>query len=305
VGDDRRADPGHHAGPARQTGEILTGPETAALAAQLTAELEAAGAVPIVVTARDYSDDYGPPAPARRLTAYGWAPGADLTDLGKQSLDDYLSCRHGSWERDRSGQVTMQTREMRAQWGRYAGWPQSVPRPGTEFAGRLDWPWRDHGDTTYWNPATSTRLAWSDPAQVSRVIGLHEARAYRAARAREAEEQAANWPYAAQIMRAAQAAWLAAKTAEARTRFLADYGTGATDLWEHHLGTLQLDRGYRAPRWLDDMARRLARARVAADGKTFAELAELDAPLHAGTPVHTGEWATWVITMPDDKEGHS
>jgi hypothetical protein len=74
--------------------------------------------------------------------------------------------------------------------------------------------------------------------------------------------------------------------------------TAASDLWEHHLATLSLGRQYKPPRWLDGMSRRLARARVTVDGKTFAELARIDAGLHTSGPVDTGEWAAWVISMP-------
>src|SRR5262249_20138307 len=54
------------------TGEILTGPETDAVAQQMLDHMTGEGATPIVVTARAYDDDYGRRRPARHITGYAW-----------------------------------------------------------------------------------------------------------------------------------------------------------------------------------------------------------------------------------------
>lgn len=74
------------------------------------------------------------------------------------------------------------------------------------------------------------------------------------------------------------------------------------ELWLHHLGTLNLERAYKAPRWLDGMAGRLARARAEVDGKTFAEIAELDSALQTDGLVDVGAWGPWRIELEKDGE---
>jgi hypothetical protein len=300
-----------HAGPRWQwwdlypaTGEILTGPEAEALTRQVLGHMAGLGLTPVAVTVRAY-DDYGRPRPVRRFDGYAWASGTDLTDLGRQDLDDYLACFTGTWERERDGQLSMSIQPGRPHWRRYTCWPQAVPRPADrQYLWDMCWPWRDPG-STFFNRDTNWRLAWHDPAEVSRILALYTARERHRALAVQAEDEAANHPYADAIRAAAAAAWLREKTSEARARFTEDYGRGAGDLWEHHLGTLALDRRYRAPAWLDGMAWRLARARVSVDGKTFAELAELDAGLRTDDKAAVGEWASWVIRIPgNEKQGN-
>ena len=286
------------------TGEILTGPETDQLTRQLLDHMTGQGLTPVAVTTRTYDDDNGRREPARRLTGYAWAAGSDVTDLSRRELEDYLTCFAGAWTRERDGQVTMTIRAAQTRWRRHNHWPQAVPRPADQdqqYTRDLSWPWSDP-DSRYWNPETTTRLAWHDPAEVSRILTLHIARERSRVQARQAEDEASNWRYAATIRDAAGEAWLRVKAAEARARFDEDYGREAADLWDHHLGTLGLDRQYRAPRWLDGMSRRLARARVPVDGKTFAELAGIDAGLHADGEIDTGEWADWAITMPPGED---
>jgi hypothetical protein len=280
------------------TGEILTGPEADALARQMLDHMTGEGATPIIVTARAYDDDYGRRRPAREITGYAWPADSDVTDLTRPDLDHYLTCFYGTWARGRAGEVTMTVGPGHARWQAYSGWPQAIARPeSSEYTRHMCWPWRDPGNS-YWDPESSRRLVWHDPAQVSRVLALYMAREHRREQARQAEDEAANHHYAAAIREAAGQAWLREKTAEARTRFDQDYGREAADLWEHHLATLALGRRYKPPRWLDEMSRRLARARVSVDGKTFAELASIDAGLHTGEPVDVGGWAAWVVRMP-------
>lgn len=283
------------------TGEILSGPETDALTRQLLDHMTGEDVTPIAVTARAYSDDHSERAPARTVTGYAWAAGSDVTDLTRPALDDYLTCYRGTWARGQHGEVTMTIRVASVRWSRYSGWPQAITKPGDMPGGTLCWPWQDTG-SRYWDAETSPRLTWHDPQQADRVVALHMARERYQRQARQAADSDANYQYAAAIREAAGQAWLRENTAQARVRFDEDYGREAADLWEHHLTTLALDRRYKPPRWLDDMSRRLARVSVSVNGKTFAELASIDAGLHTGTEVDTGEWATWVITMPGQSE---
>lgn len=279
-------------------GENLTGPETEKLTRQIRDHIAGQGLTPIAVIARAYSDDYGPPRPARRFTGYAWAADMDFTDLARHTLDDYLACFTGTWTRERDGRVTMTIQPASPNWRRYACWPATIPRPdGTQDDPGMCWPWRDP-TSRYWNPDTSWSLAWHDPAETGRIHALHQGREQHQDQVRQAADETANYPYATEIREAAAQAWLREETARARARFDQDYGRKADDLWPHHLATLGLERKYRPPRWLDPMSRRLARARVPVDGQTFAELARIDTGLQTDGEIDTGEWAAWVITMP-------
>jgi hypothetical protein len=276
-------------------GEILTGPERDELMARLRERMEADGSGPIIIL------DYPGSVDRRFLTGYGWAPGADLSDLGKSKMDDYLTAYRVAWTRDREGNITTETGTVWPQWERYSFWPSFVPQPETrDQFGRMSWPWRE--DDGRWERPVE-RLAWHDAGQVRRVALLHESLRERRRMDHEASIEAANHPYADLIERGARSAWLREKTAEARRRFDEDFGADAgEELWAHHLGTLGLERAYKAPRWLDGMAARLARARADVDGKTFAEIAELDAALQTDGPVDVGAWGPWRIELEKDGE---
>jgi hypothetical protein len=276
-------------------GEVLRGPERDELVAQLIEHIEADGCTPVVILDHPRSTD------PRFFTAFAWKADADLSDLSGHGVDDYLAGYQGQWKRDRDGSLSMEIKTNWPRWGRYNSWPAIVAKPeGNDSWNRLGWPWRQddghYGDS-------GERLAWHDPAQVRLLVGLHESLVQRQQREREAKEEAANRPYAYKIEQAADAAWLREKTAEARGRFVVDFGADAgEDLWEHHLSTLGLARDYKRPHWVGDMAGRLARARADVHGKTFAELADLDATLQASGRVNVGEWAPWRISLEKSEE---
>jgi hypothetical protein len=280
-------------------GEILTGPERSILMTRLRERMEADGSAPIVIL--DYPGSFD----RRFITGYGWAPGADLSDLSKRlrKVDEYLTAYRVTWARDREGNVTTETGTVWPHWEKYTFWPSFVPQPETrDQFGRMSWPWRE--DDGRWERPVE-RLAWHDADQVRRLVGLYESLRERRRMDHEASIGAANRPYAASIERAARAAWLREKTAEARRRFDEDFGADAgEELWLHHLGTLALERAYKEPRWLDGMAGRLARARADVDGKTFAEIAELDSTLWVcARPVDVGAWGPWRIELEKNGEG--
>lgn len=271
-------------------GEILTGPERDVLMARLRERMEADGCPPIVIL------DYPGSVDRSFLTGYGWAADADLSDLGKRKVDEYLTAYRVAWARDRDGGVTTETGTVWPHWEKYTFWPAFIPRPESRGQfGSLSWPWREDDDR--WE-RTVERLAWHDAAQVQRLVGLHQSLRERQRMDHEDSIRAANRPYAASIERGARSAWLKEKTAEARRRFDEDFGADAgEELWLHHLGTLSLERSYKEPRWLDGMAGRLARARAEVDGKTFAEIAELDSTLQTDGLVDVGAWGPWRIEL--------
>jgi hypothetical protein len=277
-------------------GEILTGPERDDLMARLRERMEADGSAPIVIL------DYPGSVDRKFLTGYGWAPGADLSDLGKRKVDEYLTAYRVAWSRRQDGGIATETGTVWPHWERYTSWPSFVPQPETrDQFGRMSWPWRE--DDGHWE-RSAERLAWHDDGQVRRLVGLYESLRERQRMEQEAASEAANRPYASAIERGARAAWLREKTAEARRRFDEDFGADAgEELWLHHLGTLDLERAYKVPRWLDGMAGRLARARVEVDGRTFAEIAELDSTLWVcARPVDVGDWAAWRIELEKNGE---
>jgi hypothetical protein len=272
-------------------GEVLTGPERDVIMGRLRERMEADGCPPIVIL------DYPGSVDRRFLTGYGWAADADLSDLGKRKVDEYLTAYRVAWNRDRDGNVTTETGTVWPRWEKYTFWPDFIPRPETKDRfGDMSWPWREDDGRRWERPVE--RLAWHDAAQVRRLVGLHQSLRERQRMDHEDSSEAANRPYADSIERGAQSAWLKEKTAEARRRFDEDFGADAgEDLWLHHLGTLNLERSYKAPRWLDGMAGRLARARAEVDGKTFAEIAELDSALQTDGLVNVGAWGPWRIEL--------
>jgi hypothetical protein len=277
---------------------ILTGPEREDLIEEMTVHMAAQGHTPLIVM------DY-PHATSgeNHLTAYAWAVAADRSDLDKDSLDDYLVAFRGVWKREPGTGITMKIGSRHARWSVYSTWPSAVPKPDDigRFSTWVGWPWRDNEN--YYGRGVE-RLIWHDDAEISSLVDLWRSRQYRRDEKRRADNEAANRGYASSVERAAQAAWLREKTREARRRFDEDFGADAgEELWLHHLGTLGLERRYKAPRWLDLVAARLARARAAVDGLTFAELAELDATLQTEGLVDVGEWAQWRIELEKSGEG--
>ena len=273
-------------------GRTLTGPEREDLIEEMTVHMAGLGHAPLIVMDYPHSTSGG-----NHLTAYAWAAGADRSDLGKDSLDDYLVAFRGVWKREPGGGVTMRIASRHTRWNIYATWPSAVPKPDDigRWSTWAGWPWRDNEDRY---GRSVERLIWQDPAEISSLVDLWRSRQYRRDEKRRADDETANRGYARSVEQAAQAAWLREKTIEARRRFDEDFGADAgEELWLHHLGTLGLERRYKAPRWLDPMSARLARARAAVDGLTFAELAELDATLQTGGLVDVGEWAPWRIEL--------
>ena len=154
---------------------------------------------------------------------------------------------------------------------------------------------RPYWSSAEWQPERRRRdeqQAWAD----ERLIAiLTEREAAIKARERERRSQFAEAIPATTAGREALfAAWLVRREAAARARFDVDF-PGADDLWEHHLSTLRLEKGWREPGWSWGFFNRLARAGVPFAGRSMADLAAIQATLHTGKPVDLGDFADLVL----------
>lgn len=94
-----------------------------------------------------------------------------------------------------------------------------------------------------------------------------------------------------------QQAWLARETVKARAAFHVDFGADAgNDLWEHHLGTLRLDRKYRVPAWASRLFEAVVTAGIPVEGRTVGDLtaAYTSHVSSTGDVIDVGEYADLV-----------
>lgn len=236
----------------------LTAPERADLVEQAKTVLLAKGIEPVVVT--------GSMTKNEAIAAFGFDPEVDLNDPGI----DYRSIMTGVdvlWAR-RGKAITSTIDRWPARWDAYSQdhYPSSAPWDESER-------YADYG--------RPVRL-WVDEVALARwteiVTELKR-------RSRDKHEQAlAAGNKAHRLQDAIRAAWIAHLTEIERARFAQDFGAQSDDIWEHHLGTLKLDkRKYPLNvRELDSMSRRIVNNGIEWDGKTLAELVAIDADLRTG-----------------------
>lgn len=154
---------------------------------------------------------------------------------------------------------------------------------------------RRYWSSAEWQPERRRRdeqQVWADERLIA-VLTEREAAVQARERERRSQFDGAI-PATTAGREALHAAWLARKAAAARARFDVDF-PGADDLWEHHLGTLRLEKGWREPSWSWGFFNRLARAGVPFEGRRMADLAEIDTTLHTGKPVDLGDFADLVL----------
>lgn len=236
----------------------LTGPQTQELAALLRDRLNNAGHTPVVVTLLKNRTG---------MVGTGICKDVDYTDVSLVEIKDVTTTVTLEWKRTSKGlEPTFSDR-----WWRYEGRPEFTDEDLRK---------------------SRFEVIWSDDEKVS---VLREFVADRAARQKQArQERDALIPKVTAGRDALKGAWLIARTARARAEFDQDY-PGAEDLWEHHLSTLRLEKGYREPRWAWDLFFRLAQAGIDYRGKKVADLVALDARLHTGTQINGGEYADLVL----------
>ena len=82
-----------------------------------------------------------------------------------------------------------------------------------------------------------------------------------------------------------------------KAAFHVDFGADAgNDLWEHHLGTLRLDRKYRVPAWASRLFEAVVTAGIPVEGRTVGDLtaAYTSHVSSTGDVIDVGEYADLV-----------
>ena len=255
----------------------VTTPEIEELEAAAKTALVEAGGTPIVSVLkwRPYSGDIND-----AVIAFGWKPGLDLADAtGK--VDEHLIAYAAYWKRDK-GRFTFFIAKVRyPRWSVYSDGPR-------------DRPWRT-ADSRWWKAGESAEMVWSDEAQIALVDVYEDIQAERSKQAHSADDKIRS--AVARHRDALQEAFLARETAKERARFKVDFGTDADEaVWEHHLGTLRIDRRYREPVWAYDLFYALARNGIDPSGKSFEELVTVyTGELTTGKKIDAGDYADLVL----------
>ncbi|XKH58692.1 hypothetical protein LG293_16720 (plasmid) [Citricoccus nitrophenolicus] len=255
----------------------LTGPERQLLVAEL---LAAAPGIPLCVT-----EFHDPQDPADRfLAAYTWTADTTAADAETLPLHDPLSWHHDGLKlvtctgrkvvKDAGGVRLMASRLPRAQDKHFGGYSPSSPWG--------DIPWWPDDATRYTD--VRPRLVWMDEPNLDDLAGFR-----RRCRESYEEQHQLRQQFEAEVYRyvlPVQAAIMASLTAEARTRFLEDYGRDAEDLWESHLKSLRLRSPIHDRTLWGIIAIRL-KAGLPVTGETLGDLAQY---AHEQGNRAPGEW---------------
>ena len=283
--------------------KYLSGPERDVLCSKARDLLVERGAEPIMVTERLNSHAYS--EPDRMFVGIGWKAGADPTDSAAYSgpraeawsnrnagMDAFCEFVVLRWTRAPEG-VTVRELNRGATWNRYS----AGIGPGIPFDDDVSE--RDRASGCF-------ELVWKGE-EFDRAMTLSSAHHEKSEAERRArhDQDLRLGGIAVKWIERCRDGYRKDLEKQAREDFLVDFGTDAAAdpaLWEHHLGTLNLDRKVpRIPEWLDRMMRRLIRASIDPSGKTLAELAQIDRGLvteesQSPTADAMGEWATVVVS---------